>query len=96
MLHCMQIFFGMKHIGGADDLVSLKSKSKLSDVLARHQGVEELPQLLMSAVTEASSGQQVLLSPCTRILRKDNSACTLSLALYQERPGAQQRAPLER
>ena len=63
----MQIFFGGKLIGGADDLVSLKSKGKLSDVLAHHEGVKELPQLLMSAVTEAASGQQVSLSPCTRI-----------------------------
>ena len=62
----MQIFFGGKLIGGADDLLSLKSKSKLLDVLAHHEGVEELPQLLMSAVTEAASGQQVSLSPCTR------------------------------
>lgn len=80
----MQIFFGGKLIGGADDLVSLKSKGKLSDVLAHHEGVEELPQLLMSAVTEAASGQQVSLSPAPgSLLLQDSSAWTVSLASLQ-------------
>jgi len=53
----LQIFFGGKHIGGADDLASLRYKGKLTSTLDEHRGSDALPKALALAVAEA--GQQV-------------------------------------
>jgi len=53
----LQIFFGGKHIGGADDLASLRDKGKLTSTLDEHRGSDALPKALALAVAEA--GQQV-------------------------------------
>ena len=91
----MQIFSGGKLIGGADDLVSLESNSKLSDALAYHEGDAGLPQPLMTAVMAAPSEQQVLLSPCTRtplarLFCMDN-VCGITAASQQADSKAHQR-----
>ena len=53
----LQLFFGGKHIGGADDLASLRDKGKLRSTLDEHRGSDALPKALALAVAEA--GQQV-------------------------------------
>ena len=49
----MQIFFGGKHIGGADDLAAMKREGKLTAVLNKQKGSDILPGALGSATAEA-------------------------------------------
>ena len=59
VIHAMQIFFGGKHIGGADELASLKSNGKLTSILNEQKGETELPHKLASALAHAQADKQV-------------------------------------
>ena len=48
-----QIFFGSKHIGGADDLEALRRQGKLNVVLDKQSGSDGLPKALATAAAEA-------------------------------------------
>ena len=71
----MQIFFGGKHIGGADDLAALKREGKLTAVLNKQKGSDSLPGALASASAEARSQVADFLSTC---------ACSLCVSIMQE------------
>ena len=59
VIHAMQIFFGGKHIGGADELASLKSNGKLMSILNEQKGETDLPHTLASALAHAQADKQV-------------------------------------
>ena len=59
----LQIFFGSKHIGGADALESLRKEGKLNVVLDKQRGSDGLPKAL--AIAAADALKQVLTCPST-------------------------------
>ncbi|CAL5220200.1 g2173 [Coccomyxa viridis] len=83
-----QIFFGSKHIGGADALESLRKEGKLSVVLDKQRGSDGLPKALAIAAADAlKQGSSKALAPAGTPLEEYNDMRELADTLRRQHLG---------